>query len=285
MYADGNHNAVLLLLLVTLSSLAGLAGCNRIQPDLSSAPIKHVVVIMQENRTFDNFFHGFSRRRFGAERHEQRHSRAAIACPAGRNVRSEDHTPIPPGGRPGTTAKWMDLRRLQTNPPLAASSYVPPSQIQPYWTLATRYTLADRMFQSNTGTSFTAHQYMIAGQSGQADEDPFPNTAPWGCDAPAGTTVTLVGPNGTDLPGVFPCFDYQTMADLLDARGLTWRYYAPANSTPDGSTSSAYEAIRHIFYGAEWQSNNISPQTQVLYRYRQRGHGAGHLDRSGLASF
>jgi phospholipase C len=113
--------------------------------------------------------------------------------------------------------------------------------------MATQYTLADRMFQSNTGPSFTAHQYMIAGQSGQADENPSPSSAPSGCDAPASTTVPLIGPNGTDLPGVFPCFDYQTMADLLDAKGITWRYYAPANPPPSNSTSSAYEAIRHIF--------------------------------------
>jgi phospholipase C len=105
---------------------------------------------------------------------------------------------------------------------------------------------------------------MIAGQSGGVDEDPSPSTAPWGCDAPPGTTAQLVGPNGTDLPGVFPCFDYQTMADLLDAKGITWRYYAPANGPPINSTSSAYEAIRHIFYGNNWTSNNISPQTQVL---------------------
>ncbi|MGB0013630.1 MAG: alkaline phosphatase family protein, partial [Candidatus Sulfotelmatobacter sp.] len=124
------------------------------------------------------------------------------------------------------------------------------------------YTLSDRMFQSNTGTSFAAHQYMIAGQSDQVDEDPLPQSSVWGCDAPAGTTAQLIGPNGTNLPGVFPCFDYQTMADLLDASGITWRYYAPANS-PSGTTSSAYEAIRHIFYGSEW-SNNVSPQTQVL---------------------
>jgi phospholipase C len=174
-----------------------------------------------------------------------------------------DHT------HPGWWAAWdngkMDgFAEAQTNPPLAAYSYVPSSEIQPYWTLAAEYTLADRMFQSNTGPSFVAHQYMIAGQSGQSDEDPFPTSSVWGCDAPAETTVQLIGPNGTDLPGVFPCFDYQTMADLLDAEGMTWRYYAPANVPPMNSTASAYEAIRHIFYGKKWKSNNISPETQVL---------------------
>ena len=41
--------------------------------------------------------------------------------------------------------------------------------------------------------------------------------------------VPLIGPNGTELPGVYPCFDYKTMADLLDDKGVSWRYYAPGD--------------------------------------------------------
>ena len=49
--------------------------------------------------------------------------------------------------------------------------------------------------------------------------------------AAPGTTVSLVGPNGTDLPGVSPCFDYQTLADLMDAKGNHLRrYYSPGQS-------------------------------------------------------
>ncbi len=267
MHADRNRKALPFFLLATLSSLAGLAGCSTSTEKLSPAatssyPIKHIVVIMQENRSFDNFFHGFP----GADSAQSGMDKGTIV-PLSPVPLAEtydlDHT------HPGWWNAWdnglMDgFAQAQTNPPLAAYSYVPSSQIQPYWTMATQYTLADRTFQSNTGTSFIAHQYMVAAQSGDADENPSPTSAPWGCDAPAGTTVQLIGPNGTDLPGVFPCFDYQTMADLLDAKGITWRYYAPANGPPSNTTSSAYEAIRHIFYGNEWKSNNISPQTQVL---------------------
>jgi len=76
--------------------------------------------------------------------------------------------------------------------------------------------------------------------------------------------VALVGPNGTDLPGVFPCFDYQTMADLLDAKSVTWRYYAPGPTTDSFFIISAYQAVRHIRFGPDWQNNVISPETQVL---------------------
>jgi phospholipase C len=223
-------------------------------PDAS--PIKHIVVIMQENRTFDNLFNGFP----GADSAQSGMNKGTVV----------PLTPVPLAGTVsldnshlGWWKAWdngkMDGFALSwANDPLGAYAYVQSSDIQPYWTLATQYTLADRMFQSNTGPSFGAHQYLIAGQSGQADENPNNNF--FGCDAPAGTTVALIGPNGTDLPGVYPCFDYQTMADLLDANGITWSYYSYGRS----SNFEPYEAIRHIFYGNDFKNNIISPQTQVL---------------------
>jgi phospholipase C len=147
-----------------------------------------------------------------------------------------------------------------SNPNLALA-YVPQSETVPYWTLAQRYTLGDRMFQSNTGPSFVAHQYMIAGQSADADENP--TQAPWGCASASTNTVALIGPNGTDLAGVYPCFDYQTMADLLDAKGVTWRYYAPTQGVV-GFGWSAFQAIQHIRFGPDWTNDVISPNTQVL---------------------
>jgi phospholipase C len=141
-------------------------------------------------------------------------------------------------------------------------SYVKSSEVTPYWTLAKEFTLGDRMFQSNTGPSFVAHQYMIAGQSGKASENPTGGV--WGCGASPDALVALVGPNGTDLPGVFPCFNYLTMGDLLDAKGITWRYYAPSADSDEFYIISAYQAIRHIFFGPDWKTNIVSPETRVL---------------------
>jgi phospholipase C len=127
--------------------------------------------------------------------------------------------------------------------------------------MATRYTLGDRMFQSNTGPSFVAHQYMIAGQSGNAAENP--DGPIWGCDAQSDTRVALIGPSGTDLPGVYPCFEYPTIADILDAKQISWRYYAPA-STDKAFVLSAFQAIHHIRFGDDWRRSVISPQTRIL---------------------
>jgi phospholipase C len=75
--------------------------------------------------------------------------------------------------------------------------------------------------------------------------------------------AALIGPNGTELPGAFPCFDYQTIADLLDEKGVTWRYYAPG-SGDSFFILSAYQAIRHIRYGPGWRDNIISPPARAL---------------------
>ena len=105
---------------------------------------------------------------------------------------------------------------------------------------------------------------MIAGQSANVAENPTGSV--WGCDAAPGTTAALLGPNGTELPGVFPCFDYVTTADLLDQKGVTWRYYAPA-SGESFYILSAYQAIRHIRFGNDWNENVISPSKPCAGRH------------------
>jgi phospholipase C len=232
----------------------------------TTTPIQHVVVIMEENRSFDNFFHGFP----GADTVSTGMLHGAPIplrpAPLG-NGPDLDHT------HTGWWRQWdsgkMDNFAPDAKTAATAYSYVDPSETVPIWTLAQQYTLGDRMFQSNTGPSFVAHQYMIAGQSGKASENPSGNV--WGCDAKPNARVPLLGPNGTDRPGVYPCFDYKTMADLLDAKGITWRYYAPG--TDDiFFMLSAYQAIRHIRFGADWHEDVTSPETSVLSDI-----AAGHL--------
>jgi phospholipase C len=224
-------------------------------PAAATTPIQHIVVIMQENRSFDNMFNGFP----GADTVQTGMMEGIQiplrAIPLG-NTPDLDHS------HTNWWQQWdhgkMDgFARAGTTLPY---SYVIPAEVAPYWNLASTYTLGDRMFQSNTGPSFVAHQYMIAGQSGRASENPG---GVWGCDADPGTTVPLIGPNGTDLPGVYPCFDYQTMADLLDAKGISWKYYAPG-SNDSFFIISAFQAIRHVRFGPDWQGNVISPETHFF---------------------
>ncbi len=140
---------------------------------------------------------------------------------------------------------------IQPKDPLLPYSYVQQSDIQPYWTMAQQYTLADAFFQSNAGPSFPAHQYLIAGQSGLL-QNPS-QRKPWGCDTP------IKRP---------PCFDYATLADVADAVGVSWRSYSSGLSINDPASLGiwqAFDAISHIRYGPDWTASHISvPETTVL---------------------
>jgi phospholipase C len=243
-------------------------------PSLASS-IQHVIVIMQENRTFDNLFNGFP----GADT-VQSGSVSGTPVPL-QPVPLEDGTDIIHGHLAWWHA-WDNgandgFDQPKTTYPSAnyPYAYVPQSETVPIWTLAQQYTLGDRMFQSNSGPSYGAHQYMIAGQSAEADENPVNSGKPgvWGCDAPAGTTVAMIGPDGTDLPGVFPCFDYQTLADELDAANVSWRYYAQ-QAGKGGYIWSAFDAVSHIRYSSDWTNNVVSPPAQ-FFTDIQQGNLAG----------
>ena len=236
-----------------------------VPPSAGSTPIKHVIIIMQENRSFDNLFNGFP----GADTVTSGMSNGVVV-PL-QPVPLEQGTDVGHSHRDWyedyNGGKMDGFAHAGSYPiPNLPYAYVPQSETVPLWTLAKAYTLGDRMFQSSTGPTFEAHQYMIAGQSAGAAGNPNDSNA-WGCDSAPGTTVPMIGPNGTTLPGPYPCFDYQTLADLLDAKGMTWRYYAPAQSgDADGGGYfwSAFDAIKHIRFGPDWSSNVISPPPTVL---------------------
>ena len=109
---------------------------------------------------------------------------------------------------------------------------------------------------------------MIAGQADTMAENP--TGTPWGCDAPPGTTVTTIDASGEHQTGLYPCVMMPSIADELDAAGISWRYYAPyidrsvKGSKGDfGRNWSAFSAISNIYYGPDWV-NVVSPETQVL---------------------
>ena len=53
--------------------------------------------------------------------------------------------------------------------------------------------------------------------------------------------MTVIDPSGTETTQ-YPCFEHQTLTDLLNAKGISWRYYA--NSA--GSIWTAPNAIQHM---------------------------------------
>ncbi|MGO8756690.1 MAG: alkaline phosphatase family protein [Terracidiphilus sp.] len=223
---------------------------------IAGSPIQHIVVIMMENRSFDNLFNGFP----GADTAQSglNGSQSIALKPVSLgDPRDLDHS----HKRWWTDRDYGKMDGFAQGGSTLAYSYVPEKDVEPYWELARQYVIGDRMFQSNTGPSFVAHQYLIAGQSANVVENPTGSV--WGCDADLSSRAALLGPDGTELPGVYPCFDYHTIGDLLDEKGVTWRYYAPG-AGDSFFVVSAYQAVRHIRFGNDWNENIVSPPNRFL---------------------
>jgi phospholipase C len=260
------------------------------------AVIQHVVVIFQENRTPDNLFQD-----------PVLISRGADIASSGVNSTGQTISLSPMDlGTNGSRPQNYDLSHTHpsfvamydggkmdganlipceppkncTSDPTPQFKYVIQTDVQPYFALAEQYTFGDRMFQTNQGPSFPAHQFIISGTSAPtatstlfAAENPNILTVPTGCLSPPGETVKLIDPSGNegDNTPTSPCYEHPTLTDLLDAKGVTWRYYAPSA----GSIWTGPDAIEHICQqktvngtltctGPDWVNNVVIPESGVL---------------------
>lgn len=312
-----------LILALGLAFVAGCAGAGggagrstgslvpQLRPNAQPTPcrvrnaycIKHVVIVIQENRTFNDIFAGFPGARTsmtgmaGGLRvplHQLKFEDAKSdishcfqdALAAYDHGRMDGFYQIPPEKL--TVAQCPSLRPPMgtgadspyTYTPNGAPKYV--DEAGPYWQMAMQYVLADHMFPTDFGPSFTAHQNLISGtvQIGRRTAMVnYPGTltpaggvtynpGSWSCDSPPDIRMSTMNIRRQISAGAgpFPCFtEYRTMADILDARGVTWRYYTPTQSGYDNSVYlwSAFDAIRSVRYGADW-ANVVTPQTNVL---------------------
>jgi phospholipase C len=234
--------------------------------------VKHIVVIIQENRSTDNLFHGFP----GADTADygMSHDGPVKLQPVHLGYPADvdhQHKAFVTDYNDGKMDGWDRVDTLPRQSPYFPYAYVPQEDVQPYFDMGEEYTFADRTFQSNTGPSFPAHLYLIAGQSEFAANNPNEMETTryaWGCDSPLTARVTQIAPDGREVPGPWPCYNFQTIADVAMPLGVTWRYYAP-DLEELGNIWSAFDAIRHIRYSPYW-ANVISPETTVL-RDARRG--------------
>jgi len=227
--------------------------------------IQHIVFLIKENRSFDNYFGTFP----GADGVTSATVSTGQVIPLGytgdRPTRDLDHNWN--ASLIGTDYNKMDKFDLapmcSINEDYYCISQVTESDIPNYFQYAKHYVLADRMFSSLHGPSFPNHLYTIAAQSGGAANNPN-NTDTggnsWGCDSPQGASVAVIDPQG-NLSEVFPCFDFQTLVDTMQTAGVTWKYYSPAQYQP-GYIWNALDAINHIRNTNLW--SNVVPYTQFV---------------------
>ena len=225
--------------------------------------IEHIVFIVKENRTFDNYFGTFP----GADGATSGTISTGDVIPLGR---APDRTPrdISHSFQSAVTAidgGAMDQFDLipggnVNGDYLAYTQYIE-DDIPNYFAYARNFTLADAFFSSLTGPSFPNHLYTVGAQSGGAINNPANSQGMWGCDSPANSLVQVMGEDGS-ITRVYPCFDFQTLADSLEAAGLSWKYYAPGQGQ-SGYIWSALDAINHIRLTSLW-TQHVVPTSQFV---------------------
>jgi phospholipase C len=228
-------------------------------------PIKHVVIIVKENRTFDQLFGQFP----GA-------NGVTFAMDHGRKiplVRGFMEIPLKIPHHYADAIKDYNNGKMdgfaRGRPEL--NQYIfgqySESQIPNYWALARRFTLADNFFSGAQGPSFPNHLFTIAASSAGTRDVPVRATKTekgsktWGCDAPTREYVVVYTEDG-EREKVRPCFDIPTEGDLLTAANIPWAYYA-ATESQNGYIWSSYSAIRHIRETDEW-TRHVRPVDNVI---------------------
>jgi phospholipase C len=226
----------------------------------TATPIKHVVFVIKENRTFDHLFGTFpgangvsTGMAFGQPRTLTRGTDGRV-----------------PGDLPHcytcALAAWDQGEMdgfLQGDHAPWAYTQLHKDQLPNYWHWARQNVLFDNFFASAQGPSFPNHLYSIAATSGGAHDNPrrVPSLThgsnTFGCDAPPLQTVEVYDSEGR-MKKVPPCFDFLTEGDLLNRAGIPWAYYA-ASEEQKGYIWSAYSAIRRYrMHEDRWQRHMFS---------------------------
>jgi phospholipase C len=219
--------------------------------------IKHVIVIMQENRSFDSYFGTFP----GADgiamvggvptvclRHELRggcqrpyhdpHDRNR----GGAHGAADAAADIDGGRMDGFLAHAERARKgcrdpnnpeCATKGPVDVMGYHDAREIPNYWTYARNYVLQDHMFEPNSSWSLPAHLFLVSEWSARCtSDDPF--SCVNALQAPGSP------PDARHPDRWPPTYAWTDLTYLLHRRHVSWRYYVFNGTEPDCQDDAAF---------------------------------------------
>jgi len=211
--------------------------------------IQHVIVIMQENRSFDSYFGTFP----GADGIPMESGGPTVCVPdpqTGACVKPYvDHADVNGGGPHGESNATADIDggRMDgfidqwlgakqgctdvTNPACANSptpdvmGYHTDSDIPNYWTYARDFVLQDHMFEPNASWSLPAHLFLVSEWSAHCTQH----------DNPGSCTNALQNPGSppTSKSQKAPIYAWTDLTYLLYKDRVSWGYYVVPGTEPD----------------------------------------------------
>jgi phospholipase C len=232
------------------------------QPDAGIHRIKHVVVIMQENRSFDSYFGTYP----GADGIPMRNGIPTVCVPdpvrhscvkpfhdsANRNFGGpHDHRDavmdIDHGKMDGFIVRARRGRRLSCVAHFDAPgcSFAPrrpdvmgyhdAREIPNYWSWAKSYVLQDHMFESDTSWSLPAHLYLVSGWSAKCSKKADPMSCKGAVQAPGSPPG-----NPQNTTGAAPDYAWTDLTYLLYKDHVSWRYFVFPGAQPDCEDGSMF---------------------------------------------
>jgi phospholipase C len=243
-----------LVIATSLASVLSMVGACSSRGHSASGigKIQHVIVIMQENRSFDSYFGTYPDadglpRRNGAFSvcmpDPQTHScQRPVHDPADRNIgaphgRADAVTDIAGGRMNGFLTDVRHAKQTcadKRNTPFCAQAtglpdvmgYHDAREIPNYWAYARRFVLQDHMFEPNASWSLPAHLFMVSEWSAKCSRRGDPTSCVNALQAPA-------RPPNPGNPGLSPDYAWTDVTYLLHKHHVSWGYYVVAGTQPD----------------------------------------------------
>jgi phospholipase C len=247
------------------------------QPGDPDFPVKHIVFIIKENRSFDNYFARYP----GADgaTHGKTSTGETVRLSEATDVMTPDIGHDFPAGVYAINGGKMDGFDLVANGEnLSGYSSFKRRGIPNYWAYADEFVLGDRMFTSMYGPTFPAHLYTVAAQSGWVTGNKNETGGEGGyCDdaeeyvwrfsklSPKERRTVMRAEERGDFDTVGDyweeiraCLDFKVLPDVLEKKGISWHYYAD-----EGSWMNAMLAIKHMRFSKHW-GTDITPEEQFI---------------------
>jgi phospholipase C len=224
-------------------------------------PIKRVIYLMLENRSFNNLFGKFPGVRGTTVGVENGKEKRLIRCP---------------DWLPGDIPHDLAAHRLCLNggamdgfgTGMFGSVYgytiFDEEQIPNYWHWAREYSLSENFFASAVGPSYPNHFFFIAGTSGGVIDNPEnikfrkledgSNFKSWGCDAVGDDRFVFVMDPAGNLTKHGTCFRFPTVGEQLTHLGVDWAFYSAVPGQP-GYFWNAYNGVENVFHTDLWHEH------------------------------
>jgi phospholipase C len=212
--------------------------------------IKHVIIIMQENRSFDTYFGTYP----GAEGIPMRDGKPAVCVPdptAGDCVKPfHNRNDVNGGGPHGASNATADVDGgkmdgfiaqaenaqkgcLDPNNPACTNSATPDvmgyhtgEEIPNYWAYARRFVLQDHMFEPNASWSLPEHLFQVSEWSAHCTKHDDPDSCVNALQNPG-------NPPGFQGAKTNPIYAWTDLTYLLHKASVSWGYYVMEGTEPD----------------------------------------------------